>query len=604
MILQVLTVIILQSITSFAQLDELLIRVETTNNQKEKAIIYNKLADKYLDLDIITSQKYADSAKIIGKSLSDYYIISNAYVNLANSYYFQGDLDSALYYFQKSYQSISRTENKNEIAASLNRLGLVNESKSDYSSATSFYYQALKIYEETGQYKGMAEVLNNLGVISDALGLKKEAINDYNKSLKYFDQAKIIEGKANVYNNLASHYIEKGNVDTASFYLKKAIDIFIHFNRSSEAATAYLNTAILYEDIGNNNLADMYIDSALIFYKQINNIHGIANVYGEKAKRLAQKGNYNEAIKLLNESLELRKQVGNLNAQTETLEQLSKVYYENGEYKSALLYHQKHIALRDSILDGDTKAIISELSLKYELEKKDKAITILKKEAQIKKEHNNLLILIVLALVTIVILLFYFFRTKFKLVSSRQKYYKQQVDFDRLKLEKQETERILLEKEIKAQQQINEWQKNKFATELEYSKRELVTTTMQVLSKNKTLTEINEYLHNLSSNDSKNKESYRVLSKMISDNINLDSDWEQFKMHFERVNAGFFDNLQNAYPELSQGDLKVCAYIKMKLSTKEIASMMNISTAGINKRLYRIRKKMQLELHSNIYENI
>ncbi|MDD4148422.1 MAG: hypothetical protein PHE33_00160 [Bacteroidales bacterium] len=604
MIMIVFTTLILQSLTSFSQLDSLHLMAESTYNQKEKAIIYNKLADKYLDKDIFTSQKYADSARIIGQSISDHYIISNSYVNLANSHYFQGDLDSALYFFEKSYHSISKTRNKNEIAAALNRLGLINEAKSDYSTSANLYYQALKIYEATGQFKGMAEVLNNLAVINDALGLKEDALINYNKSLKYFDLAKVVEGKANVYNNLATHYVEKENIDTAAYYLKKAIEIFIDYNRTSEAATAYLNTAILYESIENEKLADLYIDSALIFYKHTNNIHGIANVYSEKAKRLTQKGEFSNALKLLNESLELRKDVGNLSAQTEVLNQLSSVYAESGDFKNALILYQQHIALRDSILDDNTKTLISELNIKYETEKKDKEITILKKETEIKKTHNYLLIIIVSALVIFVALLFFFLRTKIRLLSSQKDYYEQLEIFNQLKLEQQKTERKLLEKEIKTQQQINELQKTKFEAELDHSKRELVTTTVQVLNKNKTLSEIKQYLSTLIVDEPKNKSTYKVLSKMISDNINLDSDWDQFKLHFEKVNTDFFDNLQKEYPELSQGDLKVCAYIKINLSNKEIAQMMNISPAGINKRLYRIRKKMQLEPHSNILENL
>ncbi|MDD2634137.1 MAG: tetratricopeptide repeat protein [Bacteroidales bacterium] len=604
MLISAFTVLIMQSTIGFSQLDSLQIVIETTFSQREKAVIFNQLADKNLDKDIVVAQKYADSARVIGYSLSDYNIISNAYVNLANSYYFQGDLDSALYFFEKSYYSISKTKNKNEIAAALNRLGLGYEAKSDYSTAAGFYYKALAIYEETQNHKGLAEVLNNIAVISDALDLKEEALEYYYKSLKYFDLAKNREGMANVYNNIATHYVDKGNTDTASYYLEQAIKIFIEYNRTSEAATAYLNAASLYQEVGKNKLAKNYIDSALIFYEYTNNIHGIANVYSEEAKRLTQKGDFSNAIKLLSKSLILREEVGNLNAQTQLLKQISDVYAQNGDFENALVYYQKHVSLRDSILDDNTKTLISELNIKYETVKKDKEITILKKETQIKNTNNYLLILIISALVIIVALLFFFLRTKIRLLSSQKEYYEQLEEYNRLKLHQQESKRQFLEKEIDIQQQINEFQKNKFETELELSKRELVTTTMQVLNKNKTLTEIKEHLISLISSDPANKKAYKGLSRLISDNINLDSDWEQFKMHFEKVNVGFFDNLQQTYPELSQGDLKVCAYIKIKLSSKEIAQMMNISVAGINKRLYRIRKKMQLEPHSNIAEHL
>lgn len=589
-----------KSHAGYSQVDSLQSALERTINQKEKARLYNKLSDKFLDKDILMAQKYADSAKTIGHQLSDYNIISNSYVNIANSYYFQGDLDSTLYFFGKSYYSICNTNNKNEIAAALNRLGFIYESKSNYSMAANFYYKALKIYESNQYNKGIAEVLNNIGIIHDALKQSEPALENYNKSLHYFELAKNIEGKANVYNNLATHYTERGNNDTAAYYFKNAIQIMLELNRTSEAATAYLNAAGLLYKMGNNKQADSYIDSALTFYNYTHNIHGIANVYSEQAKRLVQKNDFYNAIKLLNESLEMRIKVGNLNSQTQTLHQISSVYAQSGDFENALLFYKKHIELRDSIVDENTKSLISELNIKYETDKKDAEIIILKKESEIKKTHNYLLVIISTALIISVFLLFVFLRTKTRLLKTQKDYYEQQKDFNLLKFEQQEIEQKHLEKEIANHQKINEFQKKQFQQDLELSKRELLTTTMHVLSKNKTLSEIQDHLNGLIANDPSKNKTYKILLKMISDNISLDSDWEQFKIHFEKVNIDFFEKLQQEFPQLSQGDLKVCAYIKIKLSTKEIAQMMNISPAGINKRLYRIRKKMELEPHSNI----
>ena len=67
----------------------------------------------------------------------------------------------------------------------------------------------------------------------------------------------------------------------------------------------------------------------------------------------------------------------------------------------------------------------------------------------------------------------------------------------------------------------------------------------------------------------------------INHSINLDSEWNQFKVHFEKVNPDFFENLQKEFPELSKSDLKVLAYIKINLSTKEIAQMLNISVSAV-----------------------
>ncbi|PLX09266.1 MAG: hypothetical protein C0596_01560 [Marinilabiliales bacterium] len=454
--------LILTPALSFSQVDSLKNLIRTSKDDSEIARNYNLLADLFLDVDADLSRKYADSAKLIGEKIFDFKIISDSYVNYANSYFFKGKLDSALFYFERSYHTILRTRNTNEIAASLNRLGLIYESKSDFSKAAEYYYKALNIYEETQHLKGIAEIYNNIGVINDAMGQVDEAIANYRKSLVQFENANFIEGQANVYNNLATHYANRSQFDTAIIYINNAIVILESKNRNTEAATAYLNASTFYNMMEQDDSASLCLDSALVKYNKTNNIHGIANVYNQQAKVMFLNKDYKGAIDVLLKSLEIRQEVGNLNAESITLSQLSDYYYASGDYYNSLKYYKEYILLRDSVFDSSTKTMISELNIKYETEKKDKEITILRNEAEIKRTHNRTLIFLSVSLAIISVLLFYFFRIKTRLLSSQRKYFEQQETVNKLELEKQETERELLEQEVKTQQQINELQKKRF----------------------------------------------------------------------------------------------------------------------------------------------
>jgi FixJ family two-component response regulator len=72
------------------------------------------------------------------------------------------------------------------------------------------------------------------------------------------------------------------------------------------------------------------------------------------------------------------------------------------------------------------------------------------------------------------------------------------------------------------------------------------------------------------------------------------SNWEQFVTHFNEVNNDFLKKLKAAYPSVSSTDIKVCTYLKLNLSTKEIAQLMNISVRGVEISRYRLRKKLQI----------
>lgn len=603
---QFLLVIIFMAIAflpvrSYAQeLDSLKTVLKKTKFPDRKADLYNKIANLYLDIDLNKTRLYADSAMFIGDEISDFKIRSNAFVNYANSFYFQGNFDSTLVYYQKSYAEIIKTEDKNEIAASLNRLGLIYEAKSNYSEAAKYYFKALKIYEDTKHKPGLANVYNNLGIINDALGNSEKAIVNYSAALDLFLEINDLDGQANAYNNLATLYADKNELSKAISYIKTAITILKRNNGKSGTATAYYNASTFFEKKGLTDSALQTLDSALVYYKFTENLQGISNVYDKKAFYLTKNQNYLDAINLLLESLVLREKVGNLNATTQTLEQLSETYEKVGNYETALLYFKKYKALQDSVFSKSTKNEISELNIKYETDKKTKAISLLEKESEIRHFENRFLFFLTIALAVISLLLLYSFRTKTKFAKSQRNFIVQREALAKLRAEKLETEKLLLEKEIKTQYEINELQKN----ELGHSKRELATSTLQILNKNKILSEIKDSFKIIKPNNPQEKEVITNISKKVKDNINLDEDWEQFKMHFEKVNTGFFEKLQTQYPELSDGDLKVCAYIKINLSPKEIAQIMNISIDGINKRLYRIRKKINLNSSENLSSHL
>lgn len=88
---------------------------------------------------------------------------------------------------------------------------------------------------------------------------------------------------------------------------------------------------------------------------------------------------------------------------------------------------------------------------------------------------------------------------------------------------------------------------------------------------------------------------YSRVLKMIDDNISSDSDWEIFRTNFDRIHENFFRNLMERYPSLTQSDLRLCAFLRLNMSTKDIANMLNISLKGVEAARYRLRKKLRLD---------
>src|SRR5690606_32759549 len=80
------------------------------------------------------------------------------------------------------------------------------------------------------------------------------------------------------------------------------------------------------------------------------------------------------------------------------------------------------------------------------------------------------------------------------------------------------------------------------------------------------------------------------------------NDWEEFSLHFDDVHRNFLSEMKSRFPALSTTDLKLCAYLRLNLSSKEIAHLMNITLKGVEVGRYRLRKKLHLPREMNLFD--
>ncbi len=154
------------------------------------------------------------------------------------------------------------------------------------------------------------------------------------------------------------------------------------------------------------------------------------------------------------------------------------------------------------------------------------------------------------------------------------------------------------------EQQIVKLQKKQLEADVEFKNKELATTTMHLVQRGKLLSKIGDELLPLVQQTT-NKDSADDLKKVIrllNEAKKLDNDWDQFAIHFDHVHANFLSNLKDKYPNLSPSDLKLCAYLKLNLSSKEIAQLLNITPRAVEVSRYRLRKKLGLTPEVNLFD--
>jgi len=144
----------------------------------------------------------------------------------------------------------------------------------------------------------------------------------------------------------------------------------------------------------------------------------------------------------------------------------------------------------------------------------------------------------------------------------------------------------------------------KLEADVNYKNRELSTMTMHLVQRGKVLAKIKEVISTVIKNHDINDSSpsFRHLIRLIRDVEKSDEDWDNFTMHFTNVNANFFNVLKDQFPDLTPNELKLSAYLKMNLSSKEIAQLMNITIKAVEVGRYRLRKKLHLQPDTNLFE--
>ncbi len=170
----------------------------------------------------------------------------------------------------------------------------------------------------------------------------------------------------------------------------------------------------------------------------------------------------------------------------------------------------------------------------------------------------------------------------------------------------QERERELQNNALKAEKEVIRIRNEKLRAEMKQKDKELANSTMEMIQKGKLLTKIKKELNKLSSdfNDEIISNHINRIVRKVDRELDTEQQWEVFEKHFENVHEEFLKRLKAAYPDLTPREMKLCAYLRLNISSKEIAALMNISTRGVEISRYRLRKKLQLPHDTNLTDFI
>ncbi|HTE31791.1 MAG TPA: triple tyrosine motif-containing protein [Chryseolinea sp.] len=203
----------------------------------------------------------------------------------------------------------------------------------------------------------------------------------------------------------------------------------------------------------------------------------------------------------------------------------------------------------------------------------------------------------ILYFILIIAIIYFFYKRQQRkyIVQQRNKLRKQQDEFEEDQKQLQYLHQLEIEKNEK---EIIRLKNIKLEAEVGHNNAVLASNTMSLLQKKELLNKIKDEILKAQEEPeagTKTKNIRRII-KVINDELEINDDWERFSVYFDKVNNDFLKTLKENFPSLTHTDLKLCAYLRLNLSTKEIADLLNLSIRGVESSRYRLRKKLDLSM--------
>ncbi len=419
----------------------------------------------------------------------------------------------------------------------------------DYDQAYSYLTKALDFYEKNNNQAKQSAIYSRIGIIFKSED-KEKSLNYLRKSIAISTEIADSNGIARDLNNIALIYQRLGLYDTARSYYRKAMPINAEMKNWDYYATNLLNLAII-EKLNQNVDGSIELFSQLIpAFDSLNQMNKYAKVLLHLGDAYLNKGDYEKAITFFTAADSIGRKYAWLVIERNANWGLYSGFYGLGNSDSAIKYLNQQYKIGDSLRVQQNYQELTRLELQY------KNNQFLQQKMWNQKMKNFILYSAITILLIFVALIYQLFKKQ------------------KLKVAKQMLERKVLQ------------------NELDEKERELTSFVLNMVRLNEKKLGIINYLkkqkHRLK------KENQDVIDTAIRD-LEFDQDakvWEEFELRFNKVNSEFYQKLANLYPDLTLNEKRLCAFLLMNMTTKEISSITGQSVDAIGKARTRLRKKL------------
>lgn len=465
---------------------------------------------------------------------------------------------NAIKSYQKAINEIQQTEEKKELPTLLYKLGDCYKKIGEYNSGFKATLKALRLFEEQGNKLGLRRCHNNLGSFYKYLGDYPRALEHYQKALKFSEQIKYQQGIASAYNNIGTIYSALDKNDLALLFYNKSMQVKHQNTDSLSMAIYYTNISSIYVKQNRTKEAYAMLLKARKYYNSDKDPRRYASHlidFGEYYQKINQ---LDSAIACYEESKNIVKRYKFQERMLTTYKMLAQAYFARGDYKKASENQAAYLSLNKQLLDNQKSLEIARLENDFE-ERNSKLI----------KDNATLKLILLLIMLTIIVI-----TLTLSIIFIGNKHKKA----------------IKTEKQI---QQNLEDEKEKVESDLSKKNRELTLFSLQQIQHKEANEALVEKLRTrLSTYSAEVKKEISSIINELERESTHQSIWNDFEHRFIEVNPEFYAKLQEQFPDLTQNEKRICAFLKLNMTTKEISTITGQSPHSINVARTRLRRKI------------
>lgn len=439
--------------------------------------------------------------------------------------------------------------------------GTIQWGKGNYEEALNSFTTVYNKAKKTNDGQLMAKSLNNIGLVYWKLGDTKTALKSYEESGRLAEKNNIDNLVALTYANRAIILKDEGAYGLAKELNKKAIDILKKINVPRDLAIAYNNQGRVFSAQSMMDSALFYYLKALKIYDTIDYKDGKSTTHENLSEIYSSRNLKKEAIEHARKSLGLALESGSASGIEGGYRRLFEVYKHFSMLDSAMIYQQKYVEHKEMLFEKYKSQKLFEYQSKLGSELQKLRIENLEKEREIIK--NRLWMSLGTVLIVSLALMLFLYRR-----SSKIELKKQQLQKD---LEHSKSIIHIKQKELKAYI-------------LDFSQKSNQVNELQ-----------NELNKIIGSNELK-------IAELLSSKILTDEDWKKFKSKFNLIYPHFIPKIKRLKANITEAEVRYLVLHHLKLSQKEMASVLGISTTSVRTCKMRLKRKLHEENYDSVEE--